>query len=731
MGEGSAKIDLTNSARYNSYTGENLDSGVLSLKAKGVFEDGWSVWGSLNGAYFVRFDGDGYSFSPGTSVFGFGKGPFSAEGGVINRPSLMYGEPIVGASLEYKKSWLVYKETVEEKTVGRGKRKRIKKIVRQVLAAQPGFDIKVYGGKELSNVWTNGTPEPVLGRYVAGATAAVGISNKFAANFGAEHIMEDDGSTYDTIFSCALTGKPADFVQLRAGGEFMLVREGFDINTSAIFRAHKKVNISATYSYSNLPPFPLFDLGEDILPRINDHRGSLAFTIKADDLTYVHFMAQAAEYLYALKFGLNHRANSEHSIDLAVADYYDRDFDINSLSAYFGWNWHITPKVNSRLYTGGSYESSSPISDDKNIVKGQAGLRVTALLIDYAALVFNVAVDKGMNSPVGVAASVALRLAAPMQSGEDVDAAIYSGFPSTGSPDRLSLAGVKRLFGEFLRGLLHRDDKHTFSHAKHAGKGEKQGALPCDFCHTHDGKFAIETNPGYDFYDMKCNKCHKPEERKPIEATFVELGREFYHSANIPVVDCKECHSMIVNLNEPTNGVGTIIDYPHGNEVWKPGMPGWSGHGDEAKAVGRETCEACHSGDVQYEGHRVISCDSCHADVGQRAFAGGAPHMMDGYPMHGMAARANPRECTTCHTDSNKCSSCHDGSDRNKSGYMHAGTGFNFYNADGMMKHGEVARRSAGMTCVPCHSSNSERAPSCSSGGCHGKKKKQEGPLTW
>lgn len=189
--------------------------------------------------------------------------------------------------------------------------------------------------------------------------------------------------------------------------------------------------------------------------------------------------------------------------------------------------------------------------------------------------------------------------------------------------------------------------------------------------------------------DASCSTCHGDGDDMPTmeSCTTCHNGTD-----TAPPSDCATCHRADPSTGKLRTERGTTTLRPDNHSV-----AFLKRHATVAKS-GAEECMACH---VEQD------CASCHNATVAKPFAVHPPNFLT---IHASDARANPGNCTDCHTTQTFCTSCHVRSDVVTSGDHRPPPRRRFHppgwlDATTTANHGVMARRDI-TDCASCHTEN-------------------------
>lgn len=290
----------------------------------------------------------------------------------------------------------------------------------------------------------------------------------------------------------------------------------------------------------------------------------------------------------------------------------------------------------------------------------------------------------------------------------------------------------------------------------------------CAGCHIAGSRIAISVKPANHLpTNAPCDQCHT--------STVTWAGARFAHLGVLPG-SCGQCHNGTMAPGKPLNHMATTqpCDACHRTSAW---VPASFNHA----AVTPGTCAQCHNG-TQATGkpanhiQTTASCDTCHRTTAWLPATFSHANVVPGTCAtchNGSQARGKPANhiqttasCDACHTITawlpatfshatvapGACATCHNGSQATgkPSGHFvttrpcdacHTTTAWTPLRAYAHLSP-NFKPHNAGVTCVRCHTSNSETIawpfaayqPDCA--GCHASRfkadahKKTESPTT-
>ncbi|MBT3479107.1 MAG: hypothetical protein HOB40_04180 [Candidatus Marinimicrobia bacterium] len=149
-----------------------------------------------------------------------------------------------------------------------------------------------------------------------------------------------------------------------------------------------------------------------------------------------------------------------------------------------------------------------------------------------------------------------------------------------------------------------------------------------------------------------CTLCHANADELD---TYPELasrrGPDFAHRSHISrTEDCLVCHTNLLDDDKediPNSWVFSDCKSCHENSIPENHSFDWvQSHGLNSTVIGQDNCNLCHQEQM---------CESCHSFLSIEPTV----HPGNYYMTHGIDAKMNLMDCTSCHEGLENCSSCH------------------------------------------------------------------------
>lgn len=549
----------------------------------------------------------------------------------------------------------------------------------------PYANFLLYGGRAVFGIWDDNLQHLDLGGGIVGVEAGADykrISGRIDVRY-----KGDDSRGQETRVSGQVAARLGGRLTASARGDLRRDGEGnmaFNARTGMHIDAGRTA-IDASYVHSALPPF--LRVRSDISPP-SDDRGEAIVRVDVRNGPSIQVRGEAGGRSVGGGVGVD-----TPFLGGVVLYRRLRDMDVNSVSATASGGIRLPHGVRLLPYADFSYQDGHVLSANDEGVRLAGGANVVwssgNRCVDIMGGV-GYAVGSFANSPFG---GITLNWCL---GGVSQETRAPSSSRSWMLP-RISVRGLVRRFGELMvraagkfSHWLHMMDAKDNGNAGGIKSVNNDKMFSCPDC--HGGKQQVI---GVDQTKLKsvCSNCHDMGE---FAKRFQALAM-VRHPGPIPSgMGCLECHVDMSTTKAPTEGKGAIIIYPHQGQTVLPDRNIWN-HKDQVASYCDKTC---HDRYVQYQGHAVPTCDSCHSNR--------SPHKANYAKLaHKQDAMADVAGCTSCHDDLSSCRSCHTTEGvlpRN----VHNGIGF-MRIEDGDMRHGRSAE-----LCVSCHE---PAAPVCKR--CH------------